>query len=180
MAFVGGLGYVLVAIFSFFLTPCAAYSFRMRALKRLYFARTSDLGIFELDRNSSSQSGQLLHDHEQKGLYSNENWNKVDATQFSLDSKLPRKSSTYDGNAKNEKTRPYVEEIKDELLKHNLIRLKSGAWADLFCGCSSSEKIKKLYKIGNEKLNDETNMVAIVKKLRHFEIILENSLLNSD
>lgn len=58
MAFVGGLGYVLMSIFSFFLTPCAAYSFRMRALKRLYFARTSDLGIFELDsRRSSSRSG---------------------------------------------------------------------------------------------------------------------------
>ena len=48
------------------------------------------------------------------------------------------------------------------------------------CGCPKSSKLGKLYEIGSERLDEETNLVAIVKKLRHFEIILENSLLNSD
>jgi hypothetical protein len=40
--------------------------------------------------------------------------------------------------------------------------------------------LSALYKEGSDRLDKETNLVAIVKKLRHFEIILENSLLNSD
>lgn len=38
----------------------------------------------------------------------------------------------------------------------------------------------KLYKEGSKRVRDDTNLVNIVKKLRHLEIILDNSLLNSD
>jgi len=40
--------------------------------------------------------------------------------------------------------------------------------------------MKTLYRDGTTRLEQETNLVSIVKKIRHFEIILENSLLNSD
>jgi hypothetical protein len=50
----------------------------------------------------------------------------------------------------------------------------------MLCGCVKSQKLSNLYKEGSDRLDKETNLVAIVKKIRHFEIILENSLLNSD
>lgn len=50
----------------------------------------------------------------------------------------------------------------------------------MLCGCVKSQKLSALYKEGSDRLDKETNLVAIVKKIRHFEIILENSLLNSD
>lgn len=76
--------------------------------------------------------------------------------------------------------RRYGQEIGDEIAKHRTIKVDSGNWTDMLCGCAKSQKLSALYKEGSERLDRETNLVAIVKKLRHFEIILENSLLNSD
>jgi hypothetical protein len=44
---IGGLTNVLLVMFSLLIYPMANYSFFLRAIKRLYFAKTSDKKLFE-------------------------------------------------------------------------------------------------------------------------------------
>ena len=49
----------------------------------------------------------------------------------------------------------------------------------LFMNTNKSEHLKELVQKGRERLNREMNVMSLVKRLRHVEIILENSLLHA-
>lgn len=67
--------------------------------------------------------------------------------------------------------------MKNEVQKHRTIRLDCNHWLDLLMGCSADAKLNKLYSMGTTRLASDFNVVRIVKKLRHLDIIAENSTL---
>lgn len=79
MAFIGGVIYVTHGIFAYLIGPCARHSYKMRAFKRLYFARTKDEKLFESyarNRSSSLQNGQSQF-FDTKNQYKEDNWENM-------------------------------------------------------------------------------------------------------
>jgi hypothetical protein len=70
-------------------------------------------------------------------------------------------------------------ELNHEISKHKIPRLGVVSWLELLLGCSNI-KMRKLYQQGKRKIREETNLVNIVEKLRHIEVIMDNSLLKAE
>jgi hypothetical protein len=65
----------------------------------------------------------------------------------------------------------------DEVRKHKRIFFSLSDWFDLFIGCSASKKMNKLYTVGMSRIDADLNVVRIVKKLRHLDVISNCSTL---
>lgn len=127
----GGLIYLTFNLVLFLISPIQKHSFILRAIKRLYFARTADNFMF------------------------------------------------YEKPEENYSETSLNSELNHEISKHKIPRLGAVSWIELFFGCSNI-KMKKLYQQGKRKIREETNVVNIVSKIRHLDVIMENSLLKAE
>ena len=67
--------------------------------------------------------------------------------------------------------------LLEEVRKHKRIRFNLSDWLDLLVGCSSSQKMNKLYNVGMARVEADLNVVRIVKKIRHLDVISNCSTL---
>ena len=84
------------------------------------------------------------------------------------------------GNNKNDDKMGYhslIFALKNEIVKHKRISFSMSDWVDLLVGCSASKKLNKLYNVGFARLNADLNLIRILKKLRHLDIITNCSSL---
>lgn len=126
----------------------------MLALQKLYYARTSSTGLFRSAEGREAASGSKLYLEDEEGKL-------LKATNLQAD----QRSSNI------------LAALKNEVLKHRTIRLDFNHWLDLLIGCSSYKKLNRLYAKGTARLAADLNVVRIVKKLRHLDVIAENSTL---
>ena len=134
LSFIGGALLSVFIIIAIIIQPCQRYAFKMRAIKRMYLARTNDPLMFPLKVNQ-------LQEEES----------------YQLDDS----------------------EVSKEIQTHRKIRVKNEHWCTLFFGLNDNYGLEQMYSQGNEKLEDELNIVNIVQKLRQLEVIMENSFLKT-
>jgi len=67
--------------------------------------------------------------------------------------------------------------LLQEVGKHKRITFNPSDWFDLLVGCSASKKLNKLYNVGMARVDADLNVVRIVKKLRHLDVITNCSTL---
>jgi hypothetical protein len=60
------------------------------------------------------------------------------------------------------------------------MRISNGLQMKLFCSKPKGSKITDMITKGSQKLDEELDMVSIVKKLRHLDVIMQNSMLKDD
>lgn len=78
--------------------------------------------------------------------------------------------------------------LRDEILKHRFIDLKTKYWVKLYItrifGCPNpffkrKDRFVKMYERGYDRINTELNIVKIMKSLRDLKILMKNSLMDS-
>jgi hypothetical protein len=63
---------------------------------------------------------------------------------------------------------------------HKRFRVTNENWFTLFTGLNDNYRYEKMYTVGGQRLDEELDILNIVKKLRKVDIILQNSLLKQD
>ena len=133
--------------------PLQKHAFRIKALKKLYFAKTKKSKIFRQNDKDN---------------------NEVSFRDYSLN-KIFEENHIFKNTI--QKIKDY---LKSEVLQHNTIRLFFKDWLFLFFGLSSNKELNILYEKGCKRLNFEMNFVNIIKKLRYLEIIIEAGLITNN
>ena len=61
------------------------------------------------------------------------------------------------------------------------MRMSWWTWWDFFCSHKHTlhRKYKDLYARGSDRIENDFNLVDILKRLRHLDVIMENSLLKN-
>ena len=72
------------------------------------------------------------------------------------------------------------ERLRDEIKNHRRITLSNGAIISSFCCLGKKGEMYKLYSKGKEQLSEEMDIITLIKRVRHMQIILDNSLMKSD
>ena len=70
-------------------------------------------------------------------------------------------------------------QLETELKKHRPIEITKGDWCKLLCSYRSA-KFGKLFSRGARKVEKELDVLRMAKKLRHLEVIVDNSLLKDE
>ena len=68
--------------------------------------------------------------------------------------------------------------LRNEIKKHRTIRISNIDNLKLFMNTNKNKELNALVQKGKERLNREMNVMSLVKRLRHVEIMLENSLMH--
>ena len=140
MSFIGGLGISVAFIINVLINRFQKFSFDMRAIKRLYLARTTDDKLFPKKINNS----------------------------------MDNYAETEEGFVHND------QELNAEIGTHRKIRFSNESWFSIFTGLNDNYRIQETYQEGANRLNEELDLVNIIKKLRQLDVIMENSLLSKD
>jgi hypothetical protein len=157
----GGVIEILMIVLGTFLYPISEHSFILKALSKLYMARTRD--------------GQLLH---------KDKCNHTEAEHLEKDEENDQK-----GQVKRKRRLSKAE--KREIDKHRFIKISIKDSVMLYvseilgrCFCdfcwSKKKKLQKLKAQGADKIEGELNIVKIMNYLRNFKVVLKNSLLTKD
>jgi hypothetical protein len=68
--------------------------------------------------------------------------------------------------------------VKDEISKHRQIKFSCGTmWIRMLC--LKGEKHRRLYNIGTTRLQEDLNLISLIKQVRYMSAILDSSLLKS-
>lgn len=125
LALMGGVTYSTYCLIGMLIGPIQRHSYKMRAIKRLYFARSEkNIFVYDLKKEESVSP-----------------------------------TTTFD--------KQLNQQIDHEISKHERISFQFGSWFNLLFGCNSNKTHQTIYKEGQKRVMEETNLVEIVKNLRY-------------
>ena len=158
MDLIGDLGGVLEVItfmFGIFLVPISEFSFVIKALQKLYLARTTQTGLFKNDKMRK----------------------KKNKTKFKTIKTLTP-SKFKDTPLETEVNMHYP--IKLRLCTSLKLYIMSTLGC-LFCKCAKNKKdtqLLKLYEAGQERLANDLSVEKMIKSLRDMKILLKSKFLD--
>ena len=149
--------YVVITLL---LYPIASHSFFMRALKRLYLARTKDPHLASFQPPKYTEKWEKIYQKEFEAEFGSLK-KQNQGTSFKY-----QKPGAFEVGDPRGGSEVIKQRVKDEIGKHRQIKFSCGAiWIKMLC--LRSDKQRKLYNIGKMKLEDDFNMVNLIKQVKN-------------
>ena len=153
----GGITEVVMLLSGFYLYSISEHSFVIKALQKLFIARTSNKRLFKAPKTKKQlqKLEKLVSQEHSKGNLT-ESVKLEELQQKHYEIRLSTKDSTV-------------------LYFNNLFASVGCKCLDR---CTNQSRLQKLFEEGNDRLEKEFNMVKLIRNLRNIKILMKNSFMS--